>query len=172
MTITHPAINKWVGVLYSPAISSCGVGFNQGKSTAVLTCVADLFPPHFFLITEGPLRVCTLSCGSLQPHELLPSSSSVRGIFLARILEWVAISSSRGSSQLRDQTWVSCHSCIGKRILYHLATWESMAPSTTYLNLTSFDISLSPQPWFWGCHCLIFFASAFFWGLAKWKIIC
>ena len=34
--------------------------------------------------------------------------SSVHGIFQARILEWVAISFSRGSSQPRDQTWVSC----------------------------------------------------------------
>ena len=35
-------------------------------------------------------------------------SSSIRGIFLARVLEWVAISFSRGSSWLRDWTWVSC----------------------------------------------------------------
>ena len=37
-----------------------------------------------------------------------PPSSSVHGIFPARILEWVAISFSRGSSQPRDQTQVSC----------------------------------------------------------------
>ena len=34
--------------------------------------------------------------------------SSVQGIFQARILEWVAISFSRGSSPPRDQTQVSC----------------------------------------------------------------
>ena len=34
--------------------------------------------------------------------------SSVHGIFQARILEWVAISSSRGSYQPRDRTQVSC----------------------------------------------------------------
>ena len=34
--------------------------------------------------------------------------SSVRGIFQARVLEWVTISFSRGSSQTRDWTWVSC----------------------------------------------------------------
>ena len=33
--------------------------------------------------------------------------SSIRGIFQARVLEWVAISFSRRSSQPRDQTWVS-----------------------------------------------------------------
>ena len=31
----------------------------------------------------------------------------VHGIFQARMLEWVAISFARGSSQSRDQTWVS-----------------------------------------------------------------
>ena len=34
--------------------------------------------------------------------------SSVHGILQARILEWVAISFSRGSSKLRDQTRISC----------------------------------------------------------------
>ena len=33
---------------------------------------------------------------------------SVHGILSARILEWVAIPFSRGSSRLRDRTWVSC----------------------------------------------------------------
>ena len=37
-----------------------------------------------------------------------PPGSSVHGIFQARILEWVAISFSRGTSRPRDQTWLSC----------------------------------------------------------------
>ena len=41
------------------------------------------------------------------------------GVFQARILEWFAISLSRGSSQPRNQTLVSCIYCIGKQILYH-----------------------------------------------------
>ena len=36
------------------------------------------------------------------------NSGSIRGILQARILEQVTISFSRGSSQPRDQTWVSC----------------------------------------------------------------
>ena len=39
-------------------------------------------------------------------------------IFQARLLEWVAVSFSSGSSQSKDQTRVSCVSCIGRRILY------------------------------------------------------
>ena len=41
-----------------------------------------------------------------------PPGSSVRGILQARILEWVAMPSSRGSSQPRDQTQVSYVSLI------------------------------------------------------------
>ena len=37
-----------------------------------------------------------------------PPDYSVHGLSLARILEWVAISFSRGSSQFRDQTHISC----------------------------------------------------------------
>ena len=41
------------------------------------------------------------------------------GILQARILEWVAMPSSRGSSQPREGTQVSYVSCIGRRVLYH-----------------------------------------------------
>ena len=42
------------------------------------------------------------------PMDCSPPGSSVREISQARILEWVATSFSRGSSQPRDQTHVSC----------------------------------------------------------------
>ena len=45
--------------------------------------------------------------------------SSVQGILQARILEGVAMLSSRESSQLRDQTRASYVSCIGRQVLYH-----------------------------------------------------
>ena len=44
--------------------------------------------------------------------------SSVHGILQASILEWVAMPSSRGSSQLRDQTRVSCVSCVDGWVLF------------------------------------------------------
>ena len=53
-----------------------------------------------------------------------PPGSSVHEVSQARILEWVAISSSRRSSQHRDGTCVSKISRIGKWVLYHCATWE------------------------------------------------
>ena len=46
--------------------------------------------------------------GSIGGSDCSPQGSSVPGLFQARILEWVAMSSSRGSSWPRDGTWVSC----------------------------------------------------------------
>ena len=58
--------------------------------------------------------VCARSCPTLcNPMDCSPPGSSVHGISQAGILEWVAISFSRGSSQLRDRTHVSCISCTG-----------------------------------------------------------
>ena len=54
-----------------------------------------------------------------------PPGSSVHGSFQARILEGVAISYSRRSSWSRDQTHVSCISCIGRRILNNCTTQEN-----------------------------------------------
>ena len=62
---------------------------------------------------------CLTSC---DPMDCSPPGSSVRGSLQARIWEWAAMPSSRGSSLPRDGTWVSC---IGRRLLYHWATYES-----------------------------------------------
>ena len=74
--------------------------------------------------------VCVCVCSVAQSHLTLcnPMDSSLPGSFVhriipARILEQVAISSSRGSSQPRDKTRISWSSCIG-RILYHWVTWQ------------------------------------------------
>ena len=45
---------------------------------------------------------------SLRPHTVACQAPPSTGLFQARVLEWVAISFSRGSSQPRDQTQVSC----------------------------------------------------------------
>ena len=55
---------------------------------------------------------CTTLCN---PMYYRPPGSSVHGIAQARILEWVAISSSKGSFQPWDQTQVFC---IGRRIFF------------------------------------------------------
>ena len=58
--------------------------------------------------------VVAQSCPTLcDPMDCIPPGSSIHGIFQARVLEWVAISFSRRSSQPRDQTWV--YRIVGRR---------------------------------------------------------
>ena len=65
-----------------------------GKVESLCSCVLCLVA-----------QLCLTLCN---PMTLSLSGSSVHGIFQARILEWVAMSSSRGSSQPMDWTQVSC----------------------------------------------------------------
>ena len=61
------------------------------------------------------VSVGTMSCPTLcDPMNCSLPGFSVHGIFQARILEWVAISYSMGSSQPRDWNPVSCVSCTGR----------------------------------------------------------
>ena len=70
---------------------------------------------------------------SLQPHGLLPTRLHIQEIFQARILEWVAISFSRASSQPRNQT---CLSCICRWIILLLSHQRSLFSSVTQSCLT------------------------------------
>ena len=71
-----------------------------------------------------------------------PLDSSVHGISQARILEWVAIFSSRGSSQPRNRT---CISCFGRQILYLWATWEAPVGGYGQTNAESQTMGSVPQ---------------------------
>ena len=76
-----------------------------------------LSPPEIVTDCESALHTKSLQsrptlCSSM---DCSPRGSSVHGVLQARILEWIAMPSSRGSSQPRDH-YVSC---IGKRVLYH-----------------------------------------------------
>ena len=62
------------------------------------------------------LQFCPTPC---DPMDCSLPGSSVHGIFQPRILEWVAMPSSRGSFRPRGQTCVCYVSCIGTQLLYH-----------------------------------------------------
>ena len=65
------------------------------------------------------------SCPTLcDPMDCSPPGSSVHGIYQARILEWVAISSPKGSPQPRDWTSPMAPTLAGG-FFYHWATWEA-----------------------------------------------
>ena len=61
-------------------------------------------------------QLCLTLC---DPMDCSPPGSSAHGISQARILEWAAMPSSRGSSCPRDWIWGSYVSCTGRQVLYH-----------------------------------------------------
>ena len=84
-------------------------------SIAVCVCVCVRARVHVLCSVQSCL---TLNSS----RDCNPPGSSVHESLQTRILEWVAMVFSRGSSQPRDWTCVSRVSCIGRRILYHCAT--------------------------------------------------
>ena len=77
-----------------------------------------IYREHICVCIEYLRACCVASVVSTlcNPMDYSPAGFSVHGILQARLLEWVAMPSSRRSSQPRDQTHVSC---IGKHVLYH-----------------------------------------------------
>ena len=114
-------------------LGKCGGGNRQG-SRGLYFLPELLGPPghcvhQLELETQEQLPISFLCaqrsvaqlCPTLRnPMDCIPPGSSVHGISQERILEWIAISFSRGSSQPRDRT---CVSCTGRQILYHSALW-------------------------------------------------
>ena len=84
-------------------------------------CVKCLYMDYLFNFHHNPCMHAKLhvqSCSTLcDPIDYRPPHSSVHGILQVRILEWVALSSSRGSSLSKDGTCVSYVSCTGRRVL-------------------------------------------------------
>ena len=98
------------------------------------------------------------------PMDCCPPGSSVQGILQARILEWVAMPSPRGSSWIKDWTYISYTSCAGRQVLYHyrhlvlitelagralvLAITDTMLCDSKYLPLWT---SVQWGDWVWMC---------------------
>ena len=69
------------------------------------------------------VTLVTQACLTLwDPMDCSPLGSSVHGLLQARILEWVAISFSRESSQVKDRKWFSC---TAGRLFTHWVTREA-----------------------------------------------
>ena len=66
------------------------------------------------LVCAKSLQSCQTLC---DPTDCSPAVSSLQGSLQARILEWLAKCFSRGSSQPRDQSCISCIGCISRWIL-------------------------------------------------------
>ena len=135
-----------IQVKFSNEVNYYGIASGERKMVMSLTFESWLLFPHlgsatYSLYDFGHIT-SFLSCGGLEwlnfpflkvlvaqsclvlfdPMDCSLPGFSVHGISQARILELVAMPSSRGSSRPRDWT---CISCIGRWILYHCATWEA-----------------------------------------------
>ena len=115
---------NWLSDLGECSASKHGSVFCKMRTVAAPNLWSTVRIHCCCLVAKSSLTPC-------DPKDCSPPGSSVHGISQARILEWAAISFSRGLSQPRDQTRISC---IGRYILYCWATLET--------------------PW-WGLHVLI-----------------
>ena len=104
-------------------------------------CVCLMPPPCCFDCFDYCVLVAQ-SCLTLSnPTDCCPHGSSVHGILQARILEWVVISSSRGTSQPRDWTQVSY--LIGRFF-------------TVWVTREAWLLQLYYTFWYWEVWCLQF----------------
>ena len=106
--ISQARILEWVVISFSRGSSRPRDHWANREAPFLLMCML------YAKLLQSRLTLCN-------PTDCSPPGSSVHGISLARILAWVVISFSRGSSQPRNWTHISC---IGRQILYHWATWE------------------------------------------------
>ena len=93
---------------------------------------------------ESESEVAHLCLTLCDPTDCSPPGSSIHRIFQATILEQVAISFSRGSSQARDQTSVS-H--VAGRLFTTWATRETTYKNTRYPVKCKFQIIISISAW-------------------------
>ena len=125
LSMGFPRQEQWSGLtLPSPGdLPDPGIKLPSLRSTAL---VGKFFITSNTWEAQYIICVCTSeseaaqSCPTLcDPVDYSPPGSSIHGILQARMLEWVAEASSRGSSQSRDGTHVSMSTCLARWVLYH-----------------------------------------------------
>ena len=87
------------------------------------------------------LQLYTTLCN---PMYCSPPGFSAHEILQARILEWVAMPSSRESSWPRDWIWILYVSCIGRWVLNTTTIWEALRKYRPMLNVHT-EIGLMSQ---------------------------
>ena len=103
--------------LYLPSFNTKERAQSQQQRHQIEGAVSLAHCMHAKLLQSSPTVCDSMDCS--------PPGSSVHGILQAKILKWVAMPSSRESSQSRDETRISYISCTGRQVLYHQCHRES-----------------------------------------------
>ena len=134
------------GIFQARILEWVAIPFSRGYSRPVIEPGFPAFRQILYHLSHqgnpyNSIRAKSLqSCPTLcNPMDCSLPGSSVHGILQARILEWVAVSSCRRSSQPRDGTCVS-YICIGRLVLYHWATRKAHIIAYFVLILTEIDV--------------------------------
>ena len=100
---------------------------------------------HWLHEKEVEVSKVAQSCPTLcDPKDCCLPGSSVHGIFQARVLEWVAIPFSRGSSWPRDWTYISYISALAGKFFTTSATWEAQG-SLCYVTIIQVDVKVEDR---------------------------
>ena len=98
----------------------------ESHHNQAITWLCLLFSiPSCTSVSAKLLQSCLTLCDHMDSS---PPGSSVHGILLARILEWVAMPSSRGSSCPQDRTWVFMSTALVGGFFTTNSTWEAPIP--------------------------------------------
>ena len=119
----HPSLGNgkhgvgWGGVPPRLAFTASFLMRMRGPSSDPQPGLTDDTQGSLACVHAKSLQSCPTLC---DPEDCSPPGPSVHGILQARTLGWVVMPSSRGSSQPRDRTHVSCVSHAGRKVLlYH-----------------------------------------------------
>ena len=147
-----PRDADWRGLVWlfecfkAPQKTLCTVNLEM---TILKLCISkygwsvDQQHPGTCCVNVNVTQLCRILC---DPMGHSPPDSSVCGISQAKILEWVAIPFSRGTSQARDQTWVSC---IAGRFFTTKATWEYHLYLIDYISSWRIFLDDCIRNWSW-----------------------
>ena len=98
-----------------PETSNTGTGRSWGYWGLLVTLIDANDDSTIIILCDKSLQSCPTLC---DPMDCSPPVSSVHRILQARILEWVTMPSSRGSSQSRDQTFSLCGFCTADKFFF------------------------------------------------------
>ena len=100
-----PANLRGPSFSFIPVFKQCFFRTCSRAGSVLVSTQVDILPWLLLATKALVAQSCPILC---DPTDYSPPGSSICRILQARILEWIAIPFSRGSSQPRDQTQVSC----------------------------------------------------------------